>query len=97
MSADGTWNITLNTPMGAQQVTATIATSGNTFTGTLKSPMGNQDVSGTVDGDTLAWSFGITQPMPLTLEFNATVAGDTMTGSAKLGAFGNAPLTGTRV
>jgi hypothetical protein len=96
MSADGTWNITLSTPMGAQKMTATIATSGDTFTGKTESPMGSQDVDGKVDGDTLTWQAKITSPMPMTLEFTAKVDGDKMTGSCKLGAFGNAPLTGER-
>jgi hypothetical protein len=97
MSADGNWKITINTPMGAQTVEANITTNGDTFTGTTKSPMGSQDVSGKVDGDKLTWSSAITSPMPMTLEFEATVSGDTMTGNVKLGAFGNAPLKGERV
>lgn len=97
MSADGNWKITINTPMGAQTVEANITTSGDTFTGTTKSPMGSQDITGKVDGDKLTWSSAITSPMPMTLEFEATVSGDTMTGNVKLGAFGNAPLKGERV
>jgi hypothetical protein len=97
MSADGSWKITINTPMGAQEVTATITTSGDTFTGKTEGRMGSQDVSGKVDGDTLTWSAAITNPMPMTLEFTATVAGDAMTGNVKLGAFGDAPLSGVRV
>ncbi|HEX2801426.1 MAG TPA: hypothetical protein VHN73_05140 [Phenylobacterium sp.] len=97
MSADGSWKITINTPMGAQEVTATITTSGDTFTGKTEGRMGSQDVSGKVDGDTLTWSAAITNPMPMTLEFTATVSGDAMTGNVKLGAFGNAPLSGVRV
>ena len=58
--------------------------------------MGSQEVSGKVDGDTLTWSASITSPMPMTLEFSATVSGDAMTGNVKLGAFGNAPLSGVR-
>ncbi len=97
MSADGSWKITINTPMGAQEVTATITTSGDTFTGKTEGKMGSQEVSGKVAGDTLTWSANITSPMPMTLEFTATVAGDAMTGTVKLGAFGNAPLSGVRV
>ena len=97
MSADGNWKITINTPMGAQTVTAAIKTSGDTFTGTTEGQMGKQEVSGKVDGDTLTWSANITNPMPLTLEFEAKVDGDKMTGNVKLGMFGNAPLSGERV
>jgi hypothetical protein len=95
-AADGTWKITINTPMGAQEVTAEITTSGDTFTGKTSGRMGDSEVAGKVDGDTLTWSAAITQPMPMTLEFSATVAGDAMTGNVKLGAFGNAPLSGVR-
>jgi len=97
MSADGKWKITINTPMGAQTVTANIQTSGDTFTGTTEGQMGSQEVSGKVNGDTLTWSANITNPMPLTLEFEAKVDGDKMTGNVKLGMFGNAPLSGERV
>jgi hypothetical protein len=96
-AADGNWKITINTPMGAQEVTASITTSGDTFTGKTSGRMGDADVSGKVSGDTLTWSSAITQPMPMTLEFEATASGDTMTGNVKLGAFGNAPLSGVRV
>ena len=67
-----------------------------TFTGTTQTPAGEQTIEGKVDGDKLTWSTAITQPMPMTLEFEATVSGDTMSGNVKLGAFGNAPLSGTR-
>ena len=96
MSADGNWKITINTPMGPQTVTAAIKTSGDTFTGTTSGQMGTQEVSGKVSGDTLTWSANITNPMPMTLEFSATVAGDKMTGNVKLGMFGNAALSGER-
>ena len=44
----------------------------------------------------LAWKASLTSPMPMTLEFSATVDGDSMSGNVKLGAFGNATFTGTR-
>jgi hypothetical protein len=94
MSADGNWKVTINSPMGAQTVDVTITTNGDTFTGTTKGAMGEQAVDGKVSGDTLTWSAAITQPM--TLEFSATVSGDTMSGTVKLGAFGSAPLSGVR-
>ncbi len=96
MSADGNWKITINTPMGAQTVNATITTNGDTFTGSTTGQMGTQSVEGKVNGDTLVWSTQITSPMPMTLEFEATVSGDSMSGNVKLGAFGSAPLSGVR-
>ena len=97
MAADGTWNITLNSPMGAQQATLTLATSGDTLTGKMGGPQGEIDLTdGTVKGDDLAWQAKLTEPMPMTLEFTATVNGDAIDGKAKLGTFGEASFAGTR-
>ena len=97
MSADGNWKITISTPMGPQEVNAQITTAGDSFTGKTESPMGAQEITGKVSGDTLTWSADITKPMPLKLEFEVKVEGDRMTGTCKLGAFGNAPVSGQRV
>lgn len=97
MSADGTWNTTMNTPMGAQNGTLTLATDGGTLTGQLSGPQGAIDLTdGKVDGNNLSWKASITSPMPMTLEFAATVDGDNISGNVKLGAFGNATFSGTR-
>jgi hypothetical protein len=96
MSADGNWKITIKTPMGPQEVEATIATHGDTFTGAVRGQMGEQAIEGKVAGDTLTWTSAISQPMPMTLDFTATVAGDAISGEVKLGMFGSAPLTGVR-
>ncbi len=97
MSADGTWNTTMNTPMGAQNGTMTLATDGGSLSGKLSGPQGELDLQdGTVDGNNLTWKADITTPMAMTLEFQATVDGDNMSGNVKLGAFGNASFTAER-
>ena len=96
MSADGDWKTTINSPMGVQEGTLTLKTSGETFTGQMVGRMGSQDISGKVDGNTLTWSASITTPFPMTLEFTVTVDGDKMSGSVKAGSFGSSPLTGVR-
>jgi hypothetical protein len=97
MSADGTWNITTNTPMGAQEGTLTLTTDGGTLTGSMAGQQGSMDVQdGAVDGDNVSWKAAITQPMPLTLEFSGTVDGDNISGTVKLGAFGEATFSGSR-
>ena len=96
-SADGVWNTTMNTPMGAQKGTLTLATDGGSLTGSLAGAQGTLELQdGTVDGDAVAWKANITQPMAMTLEFSATVSGDEISGNVKLGAFGNASFSGTR-
>ena len=97
MSADGNWNTTMNTPMGAQNATLTLATDGNSLTGKMSGPQGELELQdGAVDGDNLTWKADITTPMAMTLEFSATVEGDEISGTVKLGAFGNATFSGTR-
>jgi|SRR5579872_2437 len=96
MSADGTWKVTINSPMGVQEGTLSLATSGATFTGSFAGAQGTQEISGKVDGSTLTWGTKITQPFPIDLEFNVTVNGDAMEGSVKAGAFGSSPLKGVR-
>ena len=98
MTMDGDWKLVLETPMGPQEAQLTVkATSDTTFDGVMSGASGQQPFMGAIEGDSLVWQTDITSPMPLTLEFNVTVDGEAMTGSVKLGMFGNAPVTGTRV
>ena len=97
MAADGVWKIVIETPMGPQEAQLTVkATSATTFDGVLAGSSGDQTFVGAIDGDTLTWQTDITRPMPITLDFTVTVGGDAMSGEAKLGMFGSAPVTGAR-
>ena len=97
MAADGDWKLVIETPMGPQEAQLTVkATSDTTFDGVMSGQSGQQTFVGAIDGDTLTWQTDITSPMPLTLEFSVKVDGDAMTGEAKLGMFGTAPVTGAR-
>lgn len=98
MSVDGDWKVTMNSPMGAQEATLTLETDGDSLSGKLAGAQGTQEFEGgTLDGNSLAWKVSLTQPMPMTLEFSATVDGDSISGNVKLGAFGNATFEGKRV
>ena len=97
MSVAGTYECVTKTPMGDQKSDVTINVDGDTFTGTNVGAMGSMDMeNGKVDGNKLTWTMKMTVPMPMTLEGEATVDGDTITGSVKAGAFGSFPLSGTR-
>lgn len=97
MSIDGTWALTIETPIGRQESTLEAKASGGVLTGTQSAPDGAQPIQdGAVDGDEATWSVSITTPMPLTLAFRGTVQGDTMTGSVTLGAFGESTFTAVR-
>ena len=98
MSIDGTWKVTMTTPMGAQDLTMKLASNGGALTGTVEGPQGNREISdGTVDGDTAAWKLEVSGPMgEMTLETKATVDGDAIKGEVQLGTFGTASFEGTR-
>ena len=98
MSAAGTWNTTVKSPMGDQSGTFTVVDNGDgTFSGNLAGGMGSMDIEdGKIDGDTLSWKMNMVVPMPMTLTCEATVDGDSLTGSVNAGAFGAMPFSGTR-
>ena len=84
--------------MGAQQATMTLKTDGSSLSGKMEGAQGTQEFDdGTADGDNLTWKIEMTSPMPMTLEVTAAVDGDTISGNVKLGAFGDATFSGTRV
>lgn len=98
MSVDGKWTTQMNTPMGAQNASMELHTDGNTLTGILNGPNGEavEIQDGVINDNALSWKAAITSPMPITLEFSATLDGDEISGDVKLGAFGNATFTGQR-
>ncbi len=97
-NVDGTWDCVTKSPLGDQKSTLTVKSDGGTFTGTNTGSLGSADITdGTVNGNTIAWKMNMTVPMPMTLDCEATIDGDTLTGTVGAGAFGSFPMTGTRV
>ena len=97
---DGIWNLHVATPMGSQDFKLTIETldTPNTFHGVIDGRLGVQEFVGTVELDgKLVWSIPMTEPVKMSLEYEAVIDGLTMTGVAKLGSFGNATFTGSKV
>ncbi len=96
MAVDGSWNITMNTPMGDRQTTLSVKSSGGTLTGTQAAEGDTVEIfDGKANGDDLSWKVSITSPMPLTLEFTGKVSGDSMSGEMGIGPMGSFPFTGT--
>ena len=97
MSADGTWNLTLETPMGERRSTLTLVTAGGALTGTQEAEGDTTNIAeGSVNGNTVSWKVSVTNPMPLTLTFNGSVDGDAISGTADTGMFGSFPFEGKR-
>jgi hypothetical protein len=97
MAVDGTWNLTMSTPMGERNATLSLKSSGGTLTGTQGADGNSTEIfDGTVNGDDVTWKVSITNPMPLTLDFSGKVAGDNISGEMGIGPMGSFPFTGIR-
>ena len=94
---DGTWDTIVKSPLGDQKAVLTVKTDGASWTGSQVGAQGSAEITdGIVEGETIKWTMSIVVPMPMTLTCEATVDGDTLTGSVGAGAFGSFPMTGTR-
>ena len=97
MAVDGTWNITMQTPMGERTSTADLTSAGGSLTGTQGSEGQSTDIfDGIVNGNDVAWKIKITNPMPLTLEFTGTVDGNNISGRVSAGMIGSWGFAGSR-
>ena len=93
----GSYDCVVKSPMGDQKSVLTVVADGDSFTGTNAGAQGSLDVyDGKIDGNVLTWKMDMKVPMPMMLECEATVDGDTLTGGVKAGMFGTSPMTGTR-
>lgn len=97
MSADGTWKLTMQTPLGDRKATLTLASAGGTLTGKLTGEEGNAtDIyEGKLDGKSASWKADIKSPMPLTLTFTSTVDGNSISGNVSA-VVGSWPFSGTK-
>ena len=97
MAVDGTWNITMSTPMGERNAPLTLKNAGGVLTGTMAAEGNSAEIfDGKANGDDVSWKVSITSPMPLTLEFTGKVSGDSISGEMGIGPMGSFPFTGTR-
>lgn len=94
---DGTWVISIKSPLGAQRVTLRFSTQGGRLTGTMESKLGSGVISdGMVIGHTLTWVSTIESPRHAKLEFSANIDGSSISGVAKMGTFVQTTFKGTR-
>ena len=98
MSATGTWQLTIATPFGKQEVEYTFATETGLPTG--HATQGSDTtalIDLTLEGSRLTWTQHVTRPMKLKLQFDVTLEGETLNGTAKAGALPASKVHGVRV
>ncbi|MFJ8806277.1 hypothetical protein [Streptomyces sp. NPDC102490] len=97
MSVDGTWNLSISTPIGKIKAVVELRERDGLLTGVAHGagedvPLG--DLS--LDGDRLTWTQAITKPMRLDLVFDVRVDGDILQGTSKAGRLPSSKVTGER-
>ncbi len=95
--AEGTWDLTVNTPIGKLKAVAEFVRRDGVLTGTARSA--DEEVPLTdlaLDGDRLSWRQSITEPMRLNLEFILELDGDTLKGTSRAGRLPASKVTGVR-
>lgn len=94
---DGTWNITLDTPMGKQRSVLELAAEGGTLTGTGRAMGNSMEIrDGRVDGAEVTFGMRVTRPIPMTLTFRLVISGSTLAGEVVAGPLGTQKVTGRR-
>jgi hypothetical protein len=97
MSFTGNWKIIIDSPMGKQQSSLSLAEAGTQLTGRQSSSFGEGDIlNGTVNGNKASWTVDMTSPFKIDLSFSATLEGDAISGVVNAGAFGDSPFKGSR-
>ncbi|MGD2128854.1 MAG: hypothetical protein PVJ33_06895 [Lysobacterales bacterium] len=97
MNIDGTYKLTLDTPLGNQDGTLTLKTKGAELSGTLVNERGTTEFSGgTVSGETVQFKTKIPTPIGrLKAHVTGRLTADHFTGNAKL-PLGSAHIEGVR-
>jgi len=96
MSIDGTWKLSMTTPMGTQASTLILKSNGGALEGSMDGPQGTVAIEeGKVDGNAASWAI-TAAAMNMKITFAANVDGDKIAGEAELGTFGKATFEGAR-
>lgn len=92
----GTWNIVIQTPVGAQKAVMVLKVAGNVVTGKVSADQGTVEVAGGVKDGRAKFQGKASMPMPITVSYDVTVREGKLSGENANGPFGSFPLTGTR-
>ncbi|MFJ9036883.1 hypothetical protein ACIRF8_09895 [Streptomyces sp. NPDC102406] len=97
MSVEGTWNLSVSTPIGTTEAVVELRERHGNLTGTAHGAGEVVPLSDIVlNGDRLTWKQAITKPVRLNLAFDVTVDGDTLRGTSKAGRLPASKVTGER-
>ncbi|MFC8794466.1 hypothetical protein [Streptomyces cinereoruber] len=97
MSVEGTWDLSLSTPIGRMTAVVELHEQDAVLTGVThgageRVPL----VDVVLDGDRLTWKQAVTKPLRLNLAFDVTVDGDSLRGTSRAGRLPASTVVGER-
>jgi hypothetical protein len=93
----GEWDVTINSPQGANTSRVAFTQDGDKVSGRFKSPNGELPFTGTMTGGELKFAFQIQfQGTPLDITMTGTVEAETMAGKADFGGMAEGDWTAKR-
>ncbi len=96
-SIDGEWEVTIKGPTGPMASSLLLETVDGALQGSQSGEGETNEIDEvTYEAGRILWINTIRKPMKLTLKFQGTVAGDTMSGKVKAGFMGSFPFTAVR-
>ncbi len=97
MSVEGTWDLAIATPIGKIRAVIELRREEGELTGSAHGAGEEVPLTDvTLSGSHLTWKQAVTKPMRLNLTFDATIDGDTLTGTSKAGRLPASKVTGQR-
>jgi hypothetical protein len=93
----GLWTLTVESPMGREDVEASFTLIGDQVTGTMSSAGRDVPLEGSLNGNELSFGMSLdVRGQPLQLDYVGTIDGDTMSGTVQFGPIGTGKFSGTR-
>ncbi|MFJ3539886.1 hypothetical protein ACIPQA_31015 [Streptomyces sp. NPDC090109] len=97
MSVEGTWNLSVSTPIGTVKAVVALRERDAVLTGVAHGAGEEVPLHDfALDGDRLTWKQSVTKPVRLNLAFDVTVDGDTLRGTSRAGRLPSSKVTGER-
>jgi hypothetical protein len=97
MTIEGTWDLTIASPGGAQYAALEIVSADGSFEGVAKTSQEELVLKNlVVNHDHVSWSVSITRPLRLNVAFDVTIDGDQMNGHSRVGVFPRSGVVGHR-
>jgi hypothetical protein len=92
----GNWTLSVGTPAGAMELKMVVMQTGKDLNAKITDNKGTYDYNGTVNGNDIRLGHDSKNMPGMRIEYIGTVTGDTMSGKAIFGSFGEGAFTAKR-